>query len=171
MATNETRFRVRYVETDQMGMTHHTSYIAWFEVARTEYMREGGFPYRQMEGMGVGLPVVECTCRYLRTTRYDDIVTIRTTMRELTRARVAFDYEVWLMPDPSAAPSPGEADIGGQESVPQKVAEGHTVHAFVNQDGKPIHLGRQSEVWRRLSLLAPNEEPGQDGPAAKSSDG
>jgi acyl-CoA thioester hydrolase len=131
---NDTTLRVRYAETDQMGMTHHSSYIPWFEIGRTEYMRERGFPYTQLEAMGLALPVIECACRYLHPTRYDDLVTIRTFLVELTRARVGFEYEIWV-----------ECDQGRV-----KAAEGHTRHFFVNRQGRPIHLGLQSEVWQHL---------------------
>ncbi len=148
---NETTFRVRYAETDQMGMTHHSSYIPWFEVGRTEYMRERDFPYTRLERMGIGLPLIECYSRYLRTTRYDDLVTVRTTLRELSRTRLGFNYEVWLEP-----PGTEEAAATGEATQPvrQKVAEGYTVHVFTNMEGRPIHLSRQSEIWQKLASLA-----------------
>jgi acyl-CoA thioester hydrolase len=134
---NDTVFRVRYAETDQMGMTHHSSYIPWFEVGRTEYMRERGFPYTRLEALGLALPVIECFCRYLSPTHYDDVVVIRTFLDELTRARVGFNYEVWV-----------ETEQGRVKS-----AEGHTRHFFVNQKGRPIHLGLNTEVWLNLKDL------------------
>ncbi len=150
MTVNETTFRVRYAETDQMGMTHHSSYIPWFEVGRTEYMRERDFPYTQLERMGIGLPLIELHCRYFRTTRYDDLVTVRTTLRELTRSRLGFDYEVWVAPPDET----GTSSEPGIAAGPQKVAEGYTIHVFTSLEGKPIHLSRQSELWQRLSSLS-----------------
>lgn len=71
-------FRVRYYETDTMGITHHSNYLRWFEVARTEYLRAAGMAYRSLEDMGLGCPLTSASCRYLKSSRYDDLVTVQT---------------------------------------------------------------------------------------------
>jgi acyl-CoA thioester hydrolase len=83
MYTTEFKIRVRYAETDQMNVVYHANYITYFEVARTEAIRELGFTYREMEAMGVEMPVTEIIIRYLRSAQYDDILTIKTQLRTL----------------------------------------------------------------------------------------
>jgi acyl-CoA thioester hydrolase len=78
MYTTEFQIRVRYAETDQMNVVYHANYITYFEVARTEAIRELGFTYREMEAMGVEMPVTEIIVRYLRSAQYDDLLTVRT---------------------------------------------------------------------------------------------
>ena len=83
MYTTEFKIRVRYAETDQMNVVYHANYITYFEVARTEAIRELGFTYREMEAMGVEMPVTEIIVRYLRSAQYDDILTVKTQLRIL----------------------------------------------------------------------------------------
>ena len=90
------RLRVRYCETDRMGVAHHGSYISWFEEARTEWLRARGSSYREWEEAGVFLQVVEVEVRYLHPTTYDDEVEIRTRLAERRRASITFEYEVGL---------------------------------------------------------------------------
>ena len=86
--------RVRYAETDQMGVVYHANYFVWFEVGRTDLLRQLGWTYREMERAGVRLPVIEAHCAYHRPARYDDELEIRTTGRLVSPVRMAFDYEV-----------------------------------------------------------------------------
>ena len=83
MYSTEFKIRVRYAETDQMNVVYHANYITYFEVARTEAIRELGFTYREMEAMGVEMPVTEIIVRYLRSAQYDDILTVKTQLRTL----------------------------------------------------------------------------------------
>lgn len=83
MYTTEFQIRVRYAETDQMNVVYHANYINYFEVARTEAIRELGFTYREMEAMGVEMPVTEIMIRYLRPAQYDDMLTVKTQLRTL----------------------------------------------------------------------------------------
>ena len=73
--------RVRYAETDKMGVVYHANYFVWFEVARTDWLRETGWTYREMELEGVGLPVLEAHCVYRQPARYDDELDVRATLR------------------------------------------------------------------------------------------
>ena len=83
MYSTEFQLRVRYAETDQMNVVYHANYITYFEVARTEAIRHLGFTYREMEAMGVEMPVTELTVRYLRPAHYDDLLTVKTQLRTL----------------------------------------------------------------------------------------
>lgn len=91
----ETRTRVRYAETDQMGIAHHANYIVWFEIGRTDLCRVAGFPYKQIEERGLILVVTEVTCRYRAPYRYDDEVVIRTSIAESMSRMMKFGYELW----------------------------------------------------------------------------
>lgn len=95
MFVTETQVRVRYAETDQMGVVYHSNYFPYFEAARAESIRELGFTYADMEKMGVVMPVVDIHCRYLRPARYDDLLTIKTTLKELpVHHKIEFHHDV-----------------------------------------------------------------------------
>jgi acyl-CoA thioester hydrolase len=114
--------RVRYAETDKMGVAYYANYLVWFEVGRTEWLRGTGSSYRSMEDAGVGLPVIEAHCTYRRPARYDDELEVRTTAALVSAARVAFEYEVVRV---------GDASV---------LATGRTVHAAVDRAGRPTRL-------------------------------
>ncbi len=109
---------VRYAETDMMGVVYHGSYLPWFEVGRTHLLRQHGVVYRQLEAEGFFLPVLEVGVRYLRPARYDDTITIVTTLREKPVLRIRLDYEVRR----------------GDELL----ATGQTTHAFIDRNGRPV---------------------------------
>jgi acyl-CoA thioester hydrolase len=119
--TRHTRVRVRYADTDQMGVVYYANYMIWFEVARTEWLREAGWTYRDMEEQGIALPVIEAHCEYRQPARYDDDIELRTTGALITPVRIRFDYEVRR-----------------EGTVP--LASGHTVHAAIGKDGRPCRL-------------------------------
>jgi acyl-CoA thioester hydrolase len=116
------KVRVRYAETDQMGIVYYANYLVWFEVGRTDLLRVRGWSYREMEGDGISLPVVEAACEYRRPARYDDELEVRTTGVLLSPVRIRFDYQVVRPVDDAI------------------VAEGHTVHASLDRKGKPARL-------------------------------
>jgi len=120
-AASQTTLRVRYAETDRMGAVYHANYLVWFEVGRTDWLRQSGWTYRDMEAEGFGLPVIEAHCAYKQPVRYDDEVSIDTQTMRLSQVRVRFDYTV-VLPDGSIA------------------ATGHTVHASINASGRPCRL-------------------------------
>lgn len=96
MFTTETQIRVRYAETDQMGVVYHSNFFPYFESARAESIRQLGFTYADMEKMGVIMPVVDVHCRYLRPAKYDDLLTIKTILKELpTHHKIEFHHEVF----------------------------------------------------------------------------
>jgi len=96
MFTSETTIRVRYAETDQMNVVYHGNYAQYFEVARAEAIREMGITYKDMEAMGIVMPIVELHTKFLRPAVYDDLLTIKTQLRELpTDHRIEFHHEVY----------------------------------------------------------------------------
>ncbi|HNR17166.1 MAG TPA: thioesterase family protein [Chitinophagaceae bacterium] len=96
MFTTDTQVRVRYAETDQMGVVYHSNYFPYFESARAESIRQLGFTYADMEKMGVIMPVVDVHCRYLRPAKYDDLLTIKTMLKELpAHHKIEFHHEVF----------------------------------------------------------------------------
>lgn len=113
----EATLRVRYAETDAMGIVYHTNYIVWFEVGRGEYMRQQGDDYAQWEARGYYLPVIEVQARYLAPARYADLVTVKTRVEEARSRQVTFAYEVVM------------AKTG------QLLATGRTKHICVDEEG------------------------------------
>ena len=96
MFNSETTIRVRYAETDQMNVVYHGNYAQYFEVARAEAIRELGFTYKEMEASGVVMPIVELHTKFLRPAKYDDLLTIKTQLREMpTDHRIEFHHEVY----------------------------------------------------------------------------
>jgi acyl-CoA thioester hydrolase len=114
--------RVRYAETDKMGVVYYANYFVWFEVARADLLRALGWSYREMEHTGVSLPVIEAQCQYHRGARYDDELEVRAEGRLVSPARMEFTYEVIRRADGARA------------------ASGRTVHAAVRPDGRPCRL-------------------------------
>lgn len=114
--------RVRYAETDQMGVVYHANYLVWFEIGRTDWLRETGWTYRAMEAEGFQLPVIEAHCEYKVGARYDDELEIRTTASQVSPVRIQFHYQVV------------RRDAG------VTLAAGHTVHATIGPAGRPARL-------------------------------
>ncbi len=126
----ETTFRVRYAETDAMGVVYHANYIIWFEVGRGEYMRQRGGSYADLEAQGYLLPVTEVSARYLASCRYGDLVTVRTWVEELKSRQVIFGYEV--------------VNVAGQT-----LCTGKSVHLCVDREGNV----RALPAWVKDILL------------------
>lgn len=95
MFTTETKIRVRYSETDKMGYVYYGNYAAYYEVARAEMMREIGFTYKQMEDKGCMMPMLDIYIKYHKPARYDDLLTIKTSIENLPDSRMTFHYEVY----------------------------------------------------------------------------
>lgn len=119
--STESKVRVRFVETDQMAVAHHSNYLHWFEVARTDFLRELGFSYRELEERGVSMPVMEVGVRYLKPSLYDDLVTIRTRLEERSKLKLRFAYEIF-------------SETGELRTT------GFTVLGILNKAGKPQML-------------------------------
>lgn len=129
MFVSELEIRVRYAETDQMRVAHHAAYLVWFEAGRTEYIRACGRSYAQVEEDGWLLVVIEAYCRYRQPARYDDVLTVRTRLRELGPVRLSFGYEL----------------VRAADGV--MLADGWTVHAAVDRGGR---VRRLPEALRRM---------------------
>jgi acyl-CoA thioester hydrolase len=96
MFITEAQVRVRYAETDQMGIVYHGNYFLYFETARAEAIRQLGFTYAEMERMGIVMPVIDVHCRYLRPALYDDMLTIKTILKELpVHHKIIFHHEIF----------------------------------------------------------------------------
>ena len=123
--SSSSSIRVRYAETDKMGVVYYANYFVWFEVARADLLRSLGWSYRDMEQDGIILPVIEAHCEYSRPARYDDELDIRTEGRILSPIRMEFTYQVRLVD-------------GGADAV--VAATGRTVHAALDPTGRPCRL-------------------------------
>ncbi len=125
----ETTFHVRYAETDQMGIVHHSVYIVWFEEGRSAWSRQVGRPYADFERAGYALAVSEVNARYLAPARYDQPVTVRTRVSRVRSRQIRFDYEVL------------DAETG------ERLVTGFTNHICLDRQGRSTRI---PEEWRRF---------------------
>jgi acyl-CoA thioester hydrolase len=95
MYVSETTIRVRYAETDKMGYAYYGNYAQYYEVGRVEALRQLGTSYKEMEDSGVMLPVYTCNLKYLKPALYDDLLVVKTTIKEIPTAKISFDYEIY----------------------------------------------------------------------------
>ena len=121
--------RVRYAETDKMGVVYYANYLVWFEVGRTDLLRESGWDYREMEKEGYALPVIEAHCTYREAAKYDDVLDVRTTGMMLSPVRVQFTYEIVRAADAAM------------------LATGTTIHATLDRAGRPCRLPERVRTW------------------------
>jgi acyl-CoA thioester hydrolase len=120
---HEARIRVRYAETDQMGVAYHSNHLIWMEIGRVEYCREIGIRYKDMEETGgIFLAVIEVHCRYRHPAHYDEEILVRTRVEKLGSRSMQFAYEL----------------VRADDHHP--VAEGHTRHVFCDRAMRPVHL-------------------------------
>ena len=123
VTSQETTFRVRYAETDQMGVVYYANYLVWMELGRVEFCRAAGIRYKDMEiDDGVRLAVVDAHCRYVYPARYDESVTVKTWIARANRRMIEFHYQI------------------RNAETSQAVAEGETRHIFLGPDMKPVKL-------------------------------
>ena len=118
----DNEIRIRYADTDQMGVSYYANYFIWFEESRTEYFRSLGILYTECEAKGIFLPVVEAHSRFHSSTKYDDLIVCRTWLSELKRTSLKFSYEVY------------------NKKNNELVCEGWTIHVFINDNFKPIRV-------------------------------
>lgn len=114
--------RVRYGETDKMGIVYYSNYFDWFEIGRTEFFRSLGMSYRRLEEKNLMLPVIDAQCKYFSSALYDDIVIIRTRLEFVKGSRIKFLYDIIRKEDNKL------------------LAQGYTEHPFTNLEKKPINL-------------------------------
>ncbi|MBC2596045.1 acyl-CoA thioesterase [Ruficoccus amylovorans] len=122
MIQTQTSIRVRYAETDKMGLVYHGNYLTWFEAARVEMLDIIGYPYKQLEEEGFFLPVLEINVRYRRPAFFDDRLSVRVTIKEKPLVKIHCDYEV-LRHD-------------------ELLATGWSRHGFINPQGEPVRPPR-----------------------------
>lgn len=118
---HRTSIRVRYKDTDRMGVVYYGNYLTFFEVGRAELMRELGFPYSRMEALGYSLVVVEAAAKYHGNVGYDSLVTVQTAVTQLKKATIRFNYKV----------------VSEDEKL---LVSGHTLHACVQPNQKPTRI-------------------------------
>jgi acyl-CoA thioester hydrolase len=135
--------RVRYQETDQMKVVYHANYLNWFEIGRTEWVREAGITYRDMEEQGLLLPVTHLEVSFLQPAHYDDWITICTHMAEMSPLRVRFQSRI-VIGDLSADHGP---TLWSEEPPGEKLVEGSTRHVWVNAAWKPVRLDREAPAF------------------------
>lgn len=132
---SETTLRVRYAETDQMGIVYHSNYLIWFEVGRTELFRDLGLPYTVFEEQGLSLAVVEASCRYRKPAKYDDELVVGTHLEKFTSRIITFSYQV------------KKEDI--------LLTDGKTSHVFLNKEGRVADV-RKYPAWEDVLEKIPS---------------
>jgi acyl-CoA thioester hydrolase len=123
MRIHETQIRVRYQETDNMGVVYYANYFIWLEVARTEYLRSAGVSYRHLEEKGMYLMVASASCQYKAPARYDDVVRIQSWIPKIKNSSLDFAHKLYV----------GDKLIATAESV----------HVFTNKNGKPVRIPKE----------------------------
>lgn len=136
MFVSETKFIVRYAETDQMGIVHHSNYPVWYEAGRTDFIRKMGMPYSKIEETGILLPLIELKCAYKGAARYEDEITVKTSIKEYSGTRIIFNYDVYRNSDPTL------------------INRGETVHVWTNKELKPLNIKKHSQEIYELILQA-----------------
>lgn len=124
MKINVSNIRVIYADTDAMGIVYHTNYIKWFEIGRTELLRNMGICYAAFEQRGFNLPLTQVYCHYILPARYDQILLIETTLEYVRHASMKFNYKIW------------------DEKRGNELVEGYSIHACTNNEGKIVRLPR-----------------------------
>ncbi|MGR3318606.1 MAG: acyl-CoA thioesterase [Candidatus Anammoxibacter sp.] len=119
MTLHKTQVRVRYQETDQMGVVYYANYFVYFEIGRTDLLRNIGMPYSELEKEEFFLAVFEAYCKYKAPARYDDLLIVRTWISKVKYARIEIGYEIW------------------RDNEKQLVVEGNTTLACLDKEGKP----------------------------------
>ncbi len=119
---SETSFTARYAETDQMGIIHHSCYPVWFEAGRTDFIRKLGLSYSEIEQQGLLLPLIELRCVFKGAGKYEDEITVKTRLKDITYTRTFFYYEVY------------------SNNFSEPITTGETVHAWTTKQLKPVNL-------------------------------
>jgi acyl-CoA thioester hydrolase len=135
MLISEIKTIVRYAETDRMGIAHHSNYPIWFEIGRTDFIRQAGISYSEMERKGLLLPLIELKCTFKDSVTYEDHITILTRIKELTYSRLVLYYEIYK---------------DAEKEKP--ITTGETTHVWTNSDLKPINIRKHfPDIYMILS--------------------
>lgn len=137
-----TTVRVLYGDTDAAGVVYNANYLRYFEIGRTELMREWICSYNEIENRGFVLPVTETWARYKAPAFYDDLLTIETTIAELSRFKCTFNYKIYRQQ--------------GEESSRKLLVKGYTVHAAITKEGKLTRL--PEDILKKISHYASKTE-------------
>lgn len=129
-------YRVRYGDTDKLGVSYYANYFVWFEAARTEYFRALGYPYTECEKRGYFLPVIETKARYYAPSTYDDLVVIRTSVNQIGHSSIRFEYLVF------------------NQETKKRLATGYSVHVFVDRQMQATRIPSEiAEIVTPFSVL------------------
>jgi acyl-CoA thioester hydrolase len=138
---SETKITVRYQETDKMGIVHHSVYPIWFECGRTDYIKKAGMTYSQMEKDGVKLPLLSLKCRFLYPSYYEDEITVKTGILDLSPTRITFCYDIYRK---------------GHE---KPIVQGQTEHVWANDHMKPVNMKKyKPDLYQFMNDLYLKEE-------------
>lgn len=130
----KTSFTVRYAETDQMGIVHHSNYAVWFEAGRTDFLKNAGFSNTSIEAKGILLPLYEMSCKFKAPAKYEDEIIVITALKSISCARISFSYQI----------------INAESN--KLIATGETMHAWTDKALKPINAEKIiPDVYSTLS--------------------
>lgn len=137
MFESQTRLTVRYAETDQMGVVHHSNYPIWFEAGRTDFIRKMGLPYSKIEQTDAKLPLLELKCQFKGFARYEDEIVVKTRISEYTATRLVFHYEVF------------------RHDSERPITEGKTMHCWTDGNLKPVNIKKfRPEIYDLIEKAA-----------------
>lgn len=129
----KTKLTVRYAETDQMAIVHHSNYPVWYEAGRTDFIKAMGMSYSQIEEEGILFPLLELHCKYIQAAKYEDVVTIETTLTKLSMVKAEFSYKVY------------------RESDGVLLNTGSTIHGMVTKELRPVNMKKaKPEIYAML---------------------
>ena len=136
----DTNLIVRYAETDKMGIVHHSNYPIWFEAGRTEFIKKWGYTYSDIEAKGIMLPLLELKAKYINPAMYEDKIIVRTSVKEFSKTKLIFYYEVYKL-----------------DNMNKPITTGETMHVWTNTNLKPINLSKiYPELYSTISQNASN---------------
>lgn len=138
-ASNRTTYRVIYGDTDKMGVVYYANYLRWFEIGRSEFLRQLGLPYALIEERGMHFPVADASCRYFKSARYDDLIAIETVLIRIARASLTFSYRI---------------ECEGDDSL---IASGSTKHACVDKQGRVRRIENELVISLKAALTSSPE--------------
>ncbi len=137
--THVSTLRVRYGETDKMGVVYHSNYFRYFEVGRSSYFRDLGYTYKQFEEDGFMLPLINCACDFIMPAAYDDELFIHTSISHFKGARITLEYRIYK-----------DGQSPDQEQI--LLVKGHTSHAFVDMNMKPVNVKKANVKFYELLM-------------------
>jgi len=141
MKYHDIELRIPYAETDPMGVVYYANYLIYFERARTEFMRQLGIVYKDMEqSRNLFLPVMSASCEYFSPGKYDDLLRVRTTISKLGHASIQFRYEIFR----------AEGSRGREPEPLPCIARGYSKHPFVDKNWKPTRI--PSDIFTKLRI-------------------